>query len=409
MQKEVYRKGGLPNRTIAPGVHEGPPRITSTHCMSDTQSASTSEEPSDASSREASTAPPDRDTRLSDAVRRTAPLTIDDRDEATSDAVGPCGRIARAVLSWKQHMQTVALYYLYGLVQELQKKDIILWAQAIAFKVLITIVPILILGTGLLGRILRGDAAFGAVMRVVREFLPVTYEDEVITFLTQLQDASGTVIGLGGVGLFLSAFSLFITLRIAVRNAFAQTWHEGRTILKGYLFDIRMVGQVGLLFLVTILLSFLATSQLSADTLIAWGIDAKWLLRLLRALAGGLALVLPFLITTAMFFQLYYLVPLPHPRRRSALVGAGLAAGIWEVLKYAFTYYAVYVGQFERYAIGSESFSALGNTFGLMVAFVFWVYFSGIVFMVGAVVASLHEHRHVMAGRTAKPLNGPGQ
>jgi membrane protein len=57
----------------------------------------------------------------------------------------------------------------------------------------------------------------------------------------------------------------------------------------------------------------------------------------------------------------------------------------------------VYVGQFDQYAVGAEGFSALGNTFGLMVAFVFWVYFSGIVFMLGAVVASLHEHRHVMA------------
>lgn len=304
-------------------------------------------------------------------------------------------------------MQTVGLYYIYGLVQELQKKDVILWAQAIAFKVLITIVPILILGIGLLGRVLRGDSAFNAVMRVIREFLPVSQEDQIVSFITQLQEASGTVIGLGGIGLFLSAFSLFITLRIAVRNAFAQTWHEDRSILKGYLFDIRMVGQVGLLFLVTILLSFLATSQLSTDTLIGWGIEAPWLLRVLRALAGSVAVILPFLITTGMFFQLYYLVPLPHPRKRSALVGAALAAGVWEVLKYAFTYYAVYVGQFERYAVGSESFSALENTFGLMVAFVFWVYFSGIVFMLGAVVASLHEHRHVMARKAPAPVQDP--
>jgi membrane protein len=300
-------------------------------------------------------------------------------------------------VSWTQRAQAVALYYVYGLVQELQRKDVILWAQAIAFKVLITIVPILILGIGLLGRVLRGDSAFSAVMRVVRDFLPASQEQQVVSFLTQLQDASGAVIGLGGIGLFLSAFSLFITLRIGVRNAFAQTWHEGRGILKGYLFDIRMVGQVGLLFLATVLISFLATTQLSTETLMSWGVRAPWLLQVMRALAGGLALALPFLITTVMFFQLYYLVPLPHPRKRSALVGAAMAAGVWEVLKYAFTYYAVYVGQFDQYAVGAEGFSALGNTFGLMVAFVFWVYFSGIVFMLGAVVASLHEHRHVMA------------
>ena len=344
------------------------------------------------------------DERLSNAVRRTAPLEAPSSqgseghrgDVSGADPTSESFGSTPLSTPWKQHVQTVALYYLHGLIQELQRKDVILWAQAIAFKVLITIVPILILGIGLLGRVLRGDTAFNAVMGVVRDFLPASQEEQVVLFLTQLQEASGAVIGLGGVGLFLSAFSLFVTLRIAVRNAFAQTWHEGRSILGGYLFDIRMVGQVGLLFLATILLSFLATTQISTATLMAWGIRAPWLLEVLRWLAGGLAVMLPFLITTAMFFQLYYLVPLPHPRKRSALVGAALAAGIWEILKYAFTYYAVYVGQFDRYAVGAESFSALGNTFGLMVAFVFWVYFSGIVFMLGAVIASLHEHRYVM-------------
>ena len=32
--------------------------------------------------------------------------------------------------------------------------------------------------------------------------------------------------------------------------------------------------------------------------------------------------------------------------------------------------------------------------FGLIIAFVFWVYFSAIVLMVGAVIASLHDHRY---------------
>jgi membrane protein len=69
-----------------------------------------------------------------------------------------------------------------------------------------------------------------------------------------------------------------------------------------------------------------------------------------------------------------------------------LAAVLWESAKQAFTFYATYVG----YGTGTE---ALGNTFGLIVAFVFWVYFSGIVLMIGAVVASLREHRHVTAGK----------
>ena len=97
------------------------------------------------------------------------------------------------------------------------------------------------------------------------------------------------------------------------------------------------------------------------------------------------------LLAAAMSVQLCCRVPQASPRRRRALGGALLAAVLWETAKQAFTFYATYVG----YGTGTE---ALGSTFGLIVAFVFWVYFSGVVLMIGAVVASLQEHRHVTAG-----------
>jgi membrane protein len=282
-------------------------------------------------------------------------------------------------------------YYGLGLYLELSSKNVFLWAQAIAFKVLVTIVPIVILGTGIIGRILRGKDAFAAVSRFIRELLPGSQSQQLIDFLTQLQDVSATIVGIGGIGLFLSAMSLFITLRIAVSNAFEQTWHEQRSLLRGYLFDTRMVVQVGILFIMTVGLSVFIPPFVN-DVLLGQIIgEAQWLQWIWAHTVWLTGLLLPLLLTTAMFFQLYYLVPKPHPRRRSALVGAVLAAVLWESAKQAFTFYATYVG----YGTGTE---ALGNTFGLIVAFVFWVYFSGIVLMIGAVVASLREHRYVTAG-----------
>src|SRR6056297_2616905 len=146
-------------------------------------------------------------------------------------------------------------YYLRGLYRELTAKNVFLWAQAIAFKVLVTIVPIVILGTGLVGRILQGKDAFTAVERFIRGLLPPSQSNELITFLEQVESASGTIVGLGGIGLFLSAVSLFITLRIAVSNAFEQNWHNERSLFGGYLFDVRMVLQVGGLFILTVGLS----------------------------------------------------------------------------------------------------------------------------------------------------------
>ena len=290
-------------------------------------------------------------------------------------------------------------YYLRGIVREVASKNLFLWAQAIAFKVLVTVVPIVILATGLAGRVLRGNDAFATVARLIHDFLPPSQSNQLVSFLEQLQQASGTIVGVGGVGLFLSAVSLLITLRIAVGNAFEQDWHEGRSLLRSYLFDVRMVLQVGLLFALTIGLSVATQSIPAASLFDALGAEGAWMREGWRRLLRTFSLFVPFFITTAMFFQLYYFVPKPHPRKRSALTGALIAGALWEVAKQAFTYYATYVGRFDQYGPAEEGLNALGNTFGLIIAFVFWVYFSGVVLMVGAVIASLREHRHVTEGR----------
>ncbi len=279
-------------------------------------------------------------------------------------------------------------YYVRGLYLEITEKNLFLWAQAIAFKVLVTIVPVMILITGLIGRVLRSEEPFDAVAQIIRDFLPPTQSAQLINFLADLHGASGALTVIGAIGLLLSAVSLFITLRITVSNAFEQDWHVGRSIVGGYLFDVRMMVQVGLLFVLTIGLSFMARS-LGPSTVLGWlGMDYAWMRAGWRNALHIIGLLAPFLITTAMFFQLYYFVPNPHPRKHSAFIGALITSVLWEGMKYGFTYYATYVGLGDYADAG---LTALGNTFGLIIAFVFWVYFSSIVLLLGAVIASLHD------------------
>jgi membrane protein len=286
-----------------------------------------------------------------------------------------------------------AHYYTYGLYQEIANKNLFLWAQAIAFKVLVTIVPVVVLATGIIAQVLRSAEPFARVAAVVRDFVPPSQSQQIISFLRELYNASSTLTLFGALGLFLSAWSLFITLRIAVSNAFERDWHVGRSLIGGYLFDVRMVLQVGLLFALTIGLSVFAQS-LESMAFVRWlGLDASWFQRGWQRTVRITGLLGPFLITIAMFFQLLYFVPNPHPRKRSALIGAFITATLWEGAKQGFTYYATYVGHFDRYQSGAEM-AALGNVFGIIIAFVFWVYFSAIVLMVGAVIASLHAHRY---------------
>lgn len=304
---------------------------------------------------------------------------------------------------WRRFRESIS-YYVGGIYRYLFEKDIFLWAQAIAFKVLITVVPIVILATGIasriLGRILEDPDAFDDVARFMREYMPsFDQSDQLFTFIDKLQNAGTFFTGLGVLTLLFAAMTLFTTLRIVVGNVFQEEWHRHRTVFGGYAFDIRMAGQVGLLFVLTLGFSFLTTSiqQGGLEMAQRFNLDYVWLREGWRGSFRYLSYLIPYVLSTAMFFQLFYFIPKPHPPKRSALMGAVVTGLLWEAAKLSFTFYATSVGQFDRYVVSGteaeEMISVLGQAFGLIIAFVFWVYYSGVVLIIGALIAVLNEKR----------------
>ncbi len=279
-------------------------------------------------------------------------------------------------------------YYLRGIFHHLQEEDVFLWGQAIAFKVLVTMVPVFILGTGILGQVLRRERPFETASQFIQDFMPFHESGQMIRFLEQFQRASGALTVIGAAALFLTTMTLFSTLRAVLANVFREEWHEHRSILGGYLFDMRMVVQVGLFLILTVGLSiFLRTLNVAGEDFIQHiGIDQVWLQTGWRRVFRSVGLVIPFLLSAAMFFQLIYFNPRPRPPWRSAVAGALVASRLWEIAKNAITIYAVSVGSFAGVGIAA-------GTFGLVIAFVFWTYYSGIVFIIGAFVTLLHETR----------------
>lgn len=290
-------------------------------------------------------------------------------------------------------------YYLKGVVHTLESRQVFLWAQAIAFKVLITIVPILILITGIVGLVLQRSEPFAQVARLMREFLPPANAEQIVGFLDQLQ-AAGNVFTLVGAGAFLfAAVTVFSTLRVVVANIFQEEWHRQRSVVRGYLFDIRMAAQVGVLFILTIAAS-VAVQGADLGILEGTPLDRRWLAEGWTQALGLAGMLIPYMLTTAMFFQLFFFIPIPRPPKRSALLGAIVTGLLWEAAKYAFAAYATSIGRPERFGGGAEGFP-LGNTFALIILLVFWIYFSGLVLIIGGIIAALHEKRYRLKGRVA--------
>ncbi len=291
---------------------------------------------------------------------------------------------------------SVPQYYGGGLFKSFSTDPVFLWAQAIAFKTFVTLLPLLLLAAGIFGLVLRGDNSMETVTGFLRSFLPPSQADGLIELVFALQEASGTLAPLGVAAFLATVVTLFATLRYVVGAAMGESRHRMRSILGGYAFDLRMMAQVGSLFL----LSFVITAgtrvltarsgALASDV----GLDAATVTALANGLLHAVTLVVPYVLTVGMLAQLYYFVPRPRPPVRAALWGAAAAAVLFELAKNGFALYATHVADFDQYSDQAEGLGGLGGVFGLILAFVFWVYLSGLILIVGAVVASLYEKRH---------------
>lgn len=280
-------------------------------------------------------------------------------------------------------------YYAGGLGRRMIDEPVFIWAQAIGFKVLITILPLILIATGVFGLVLRQRDPFETVADYLRTFLPPGQSGPLIDLMFRLQEASSTLTILGVAFLLVTVLTLFSVLRYIVGTAMGSGRHRYRSFLHGYLFDARMMVQVGLLFLLSFAFT-IAASYLNAaglEVLADLGMSPELLQEGQRLAVRVAALMVPFLFSMAMFAQLFYFIPLPHPPSRSALFGAFFTAVLFEAAKTAFTFYAAW---FSQYRTGDEALSAV---FWLMIAFVLWVYFSGLVLIIGAIMTNLHELR----------------
>ena len=293
-------------------------------------------------------------------------------------------------------------YYLAGIWKRANEVPVFLWAQAIAFKVLVTILPLILIATGVFGLVLRQENPFDAVAEYLRTFLPPGPNEGLISLLYQLQAASQTITIFGSLFLFVTVVTLFSVLRYVVATAIGDR-HTYRSILGGYAFDVRMALQVGLLFLLSFALTVAVNvvSIESTEVLAGWGFDPDLLKRGWRIVLRAVTLLVPYLLSVLMFVQLFYFIPRPSPPSRSAFFGAMVSAVLFEVAKNGFTAYATYFGRFDRYvseaaegSTGDAALGGLGGVFGLLLAFVFWIYFSGLVLIIGAIMTGLHERRN---------------
>jgi YihY family inner membrane protein len=248
--------------------------------------------------------------------------------------------------------------------------DGLLLAAGLAFSFLICLIPLVLLGVSAVGFVLsRETAAHEIVTQLARNF-PV-YRGEISRTLLAIVETRRTSGLLGTVIMVVFASQLFGTARAVMHRVLGV---RVGGFLSNFARDAAMV----------LLLSVFLFVGTVAAWVIEW-IQTFWLepARIARQWIEAGWLGFSFVLSSLMLYLGYRYLPRRRIRPGAALAGAVLASLLWEVAKRVFRLYV------RNVAVYGQIYGPLG----VLVAFVMFVYYTCVVFVLGACYVAAMDAR----------------
>ena len=239
-------------------------------------------------------------------------------------------------------------------------------AAGLAFYAFVSLIPLILLAVAV-ASFVGGEAFAGRVTGILSQQLSSAGQNGVTGALTKTT-GRGTASVVGFLGLVWSALKLFRGLDQAFDELYPGDIESSllEQIWNGFLVVTGIALAIGLVVAIGVGLSFLPPELPFINVFASL---------LLTAVLG------------LTFLPIYYVLPPVDVSIREALPGAAVAAGGWVLLQAGFRLYAASASRFGAYGM-----------IGAVLLFVTWLYFAGIVILLGGAVNA------VLSG--AKPGTG---
>jgi membrane protein len=295
----------------------------------------------------------------------------------------PSGRGDRGAAHRERSFAGNAGDFVRRLYHKADQDQIFFMAGAIAFNVLLAVLPLAIAALGVAGLILQaryvGDPAEPVLDYLLTALPPVSEQ-----FVAQARQTLGDFIeqstGLLSVSTLILLWvstRLVGTLRTALREIFDI--RQDRGIVAGKIFDIKMVVTAGTLLALNIGLT------VALDLAGRYGLDFFGLEPgRFRGFSRAYAMFAAFLSIWFMFLLIYRYLPARRIQWRTAIVAATFTSVFFELLKNGFALY-VQNARFD---------TTYGNLATGIIIFL-WVYWVSIVFILGGQVAQVSALQRV--------------
>lgn len=278
---------------------------------------------------------------------------------------------------WPQRAGSYLTTIARGVWNKGAQDEIFFLAGAISFNVLVAFIPLLITVVGVAGlavTFLEADAQ-QTLLNYLARTVPAAVNLDVAEILDNLASQGTGLLSIGTLFFLWVATRLVGTLRVVLRDIFDIP--EGRGIIAGKIFDIKMLLAAGTLFALNVTLTFglRLSAGFVAEVLQINPEDVPFM-----AQANQLwPQLVAFVTIWVMFLLIYRYLPPRRIKWSTAIIAATFTAILGEALKYAFGWYVIGVADFR---------STWGNI-ATFVILVIWIYYTAVVFVLGGEVAQV--------------------
>jgi membrane protein len=239
----------------------------------------------------------------------------------------------------------------------------------IAFFGFLALIPIALLLLAFAGDVMGSKLPSSEVQKLFHDAVPgLSQHQFLVTYWEPVRHSKVTTRVLGVVSLFFGTLGLHDSVDWAVNRIWQS--ERSRRFWVAKLRGLAVIVWVVAFVLLSVSLAGLWTVLLG---LLHVSLDAAW-----TALVPALAL------DTAVFAALYKLTPTAPVSTRAALLAGALGAALWEVSKFAFGWWVLQEGTYNR----------VYGPLAASVIVMLWLWISAIIFLYGAELASVLQRRH---------------
>ncbi len=274
-------------------------------------------------------------------------------------------------------------YYVGGIFRKIEDDHIFLAAAGIAFSLMLSFIPFLLVLLAILGNVISPDSLLQQINEFIDTTLPYPEHAQYVKDFFQkrlpsvfsYKDAAAYI---GVFGLMFTSTWLFSSLRSILNHIFEVD--KKKSAWYGLFKDFGMI--LLLMLIITLSTIVFPTMRILTD----YAMETALFRELhLNTVISYLLSLSSFFILFALFYLFYYAIPYERIGNKVIFISALWATILWASMKYVFGYYVTYFLKAEN----------LYGAFLLFVVILFWIFYSSILFLIGAEIGMLYKKRNL--------------